>query len=54
LADAKGKDLDLFNLKDDPQRVQRAMAKVMEYSCQKKQQAKAHHQDLEKSVQVKG
>ncbi len=54
LADAKGKDLESFNLKDDPQKVQQAMAKVMEYSCRKKQQAHAHHQDLEKSVQVKG
>jgi coenzyme F420 hydrogenase subunit beta len=54
LADAKGKDLDPFNLKDDPQRVQQALATVMEYSSRKKQQAHAHHQDLEKSVQVKG
>ena len=54
LADAKGTDLEHFNFKDDPQLAQQALATVMEWSDKKKQQAQAMHQELEKSVQVKG
>ncbi len=53
LADAKGRDLEPFNFKDNPQLINQAIAKVMEQSCQKKQQAHERHKDLEKSVQVK-
>jgi coenzyme F420 hydrogenase subunit beta len=54
LADAKGKDLEQFNFKDDPQLAPRALATVLEWSDMKKAQAQARHQELEKSVQVKG
>lgn len=54
LADAKGKELEQFNFKDDPQMAQRALATVLEWSDKKKAHAQAQHQKLEKSVQVKG
>lgn len=54
LADAKGNDLEQFNLKDDPQLAQRAQATVLKWSEKKKAYAQAMHRDLEKSVQVKG
>src|SRR5512135_213631 len=54
LADARGTDLEQFNFRDDPQLPQRALAKVMEWSEKKKAHAQAMHQELEKSVQVKG
>ncbi len=54
LADAKETDLQEFNLKDDPQLPPRALAKVLEWSDKKKAHAQARHQELEKSVQVKG
>ena len=54
LADAKGKDLEQFNYKDQPRLADLALNKVMEWSEKKKAQAQAMHQELEKSVQVKG
>jgi coenzyme F420 hydrogenase subunit beta len=54
LADAKGKDLEHFNYKDDPGLPHRALATVLEWSGKKKQQAQKMHRELEKSVQVKG
>ena len=54
LADARGTDLEQFNVKDDPQLAQRALAKVMEWSDKKKTHAQAMHRELEKSVQLKG
>lgn len=54
LADARGTDLEQFNMKDDPQLAQRALGTVLEWSDKKKAHAQAMHQELEKSVQVKG
>ncbi len=54
LADARGADLEQFNFRDDPQIAQRALAKVLEWSDKKKAHAQVMHQELEKSVQVKG
>jgi coenzyme F420 hydrogenase subunit beta len=54
LADARGTDLEQFNVKDDPQLAQHALAKVLEWSDKKKTHAQAMHRELEKSVQLKG
>ncbi len=54
LADTRGTDLEQFNYKEQPRLADLAVAKVMEWSEKKKAQAQAMHQELEKSVQVKG
>jgi coenzyme F420 hydrogenase subunit beta len=54
MADANGADLEAFNYRDNPRLTAQALEKVLEWSNKKKDRAREKHQELERSVQVKG
>jgi coenzyme F420 hydrogenase subunit beta len=53
LADAKGRDLEPFNYKDNPRLADLVLGTVMTWSEKKKQHAQEMHRELEKSVRLK-
>ncbi len=54
MADANGVDLEAFDYRDNPHLAAQALEKVLEWSDKKKHRAREKHQELERSVQVKG
>jgi hypothetical protein len=54
MADANGVDLEPFSYRDNPNFAAQALEKVLEWSEKKKHWAREKHQELERSVQVKG
>ena len=50
LDDAKGVYIESYNYRDNPRLAFQAMAKMLEWSEKKKQQALLHHQELERGA----